>query len=462
MKTTHMRHLSPSRRIPVLSAVVGGLLLGLVGVEVPSAFAATASHSPPVGSIVVSNHSGTDRVVGCPTPAYTSVQAAVSAVAAGSTIYVCDGTYNESLTINQQLTLDGAQFGQDARTRAGPETIITGSSGISYASGATTGKINGFTLQGYAGGVGEIVASDVGSAWTFANNIIDVSNGGIYVNTNGLTAPAKTTINQNQFVQSTPSAAGSGDFGQAVLLWANTANNVTIANNSFKDLSGPGAAINTTGDGQCGATPNTADFANDLRIRGNSFVDNGTPFTNGSGSGFIDENFLALFCTTNATVSGNTVTITDAGDVNAASPIYLGGGDWSTTVSKNILTGNGASNASGVVLNSDFYPSGTGGHITTNTVSGFGYGVHVRAGEFGAPGGNTPAYFTISSNSVTNSTSYGIAVNQGLYGTISQNSVSGSGTFDCFDATGPGGPRTAGTYNTWSHDTCGTSSPAGL
>ena len=93
-------------------------------------------------------------------------------------------------------------------------------------------------------------------------------------------------------------------------------------------------------------------------------------------------------------VSGNTVTITDENDANAETPIYLGGGDWGTTVSGNTLNGNGASGAAGVNLNSDFYASGTGVTITSNTISGFLYGIHVRSGAYGTPppAGNTPSY----------------------------------------------------------------------
>jgi len=379
-------------------------------------------------------------------------------------IYVCAGTYNESLSISEPLDLDGAQFGRDARGRVTAETVIDGAGGITYTTGATTGTINGFTLNGYTGSVAEIVASNVGSGWTFNNNIIDVSNGGIYVNTAGVSDPSPTKIQTNSFVQSVPSAANSGDYGQAVLIWANTANNVTIANNDFTDLSGPGAAINTSGTSSCGATLDTTNFSQALVIQKNAFTDSGTAFANDSGSWFIDENFLALFCTTNAKVVSNTVTIEDPGDANAETPIYLGGGDWATTVSLNTLTGNGASGASGVNFNSDFYAAGTGAMITNNTVSGFLYGIHVRPGVYGAPfpgAGNIPSYFTITGNAVSGSLSNGIAIDAGLYGKISGNTVSGSANYDCYDGSGPGGTGTSGTYNTWSGGGS-TSSPSGL
>ena len=318
--------------------------LGAGALSVPLV-AQAAPPPPPPGATIVSNHSGPDTVPGCAHPAYSTIQTAVTAVNSGSTIYVCAGTYTENVTISQPLVLDGAQFGHDARARSGSETIIDGTGGIIYAAGATTGTVNGFTLNGYTGGTAEIVASNVGAGWKFIDNVIDVSNGGIYLNTDGQTSPLRTTINQNRFVQATPSADGSGDYGQAVLLWANTANNVMIASNAFVNLTGPGAAINTTQAGDCGTTPTTTDFGNDLMITGNSLVDNSV-----GGSSFFGDNFVALFCTTNAHVSHNTITITTAHDANASSPIYLGGGNWSTSVDHNTLKGNGASGASGVEL----------------------------------------------------------------------------------------------------------------
>ena len=443
-------------RSRLLLSALAAFALGAGALAVPIV-AQAGSPPPPPGAAIVSNHSGLDKVPGCLHPAYPTIQAAVTAVASGSTIYVCAGTYPESVSISKPLVLDGAQFGYNARARSGAETIIDGSGGITYAAGATTGTINGFTLNGYTGGLAEIVASNVGAGWKFIDNIIDVSNGGIYLNTDGQTNPPPTTINQNRFVQATPSAAGSGDYGQAVLLWANTANNVRIANNAFVNLTGPGAAINTTQAGDCGTTPTTAAFGNDLMITGNSLVDNGVSVD-------YADNFVALFCTTNAHVSYNTVSITKANDAYAASPIYLGGGNWSTSVDHNTLKGNGASGASGVSFNSDFYASGTGVVITQNHISGFLDGIHVRIGSSVTSGGagNTPAYFTISGNNVTGSLSDGIAIDQGLFGTISNNNVSHSATWDCFDGTGPGGPRTAGTYDTWTGDIGATSSPLGL
>jgi parallel beta-helix repeat protein len=442
-------------------AAAGTLMGGLLVVVTAGTATAVSLPTPPAGATFVSNHSGADAVTGCAAPSFTSIQAAVTAASANATIYVCAGTYNESVSIAKPLTLDGAEFGVDARTRSGVETIIDGSGGVSYVAGATSGTLNGFTLNGYTGGTGEVQAANVGSAWNLSNNVVDVSNGGYYLDTDGLVNPSPSTISQNEFVQATLSSASSGDFGQAVLLWANTSNNVTISNNAFDNLSGPGAGINTTGTGTCSTFPDTTNLSNDLTISGNSFTDNGAPYVDPAfGAGLTDENFVAMFCTSGAQIDANTVTITDANDGGAETPIYLGGGNWNSVINANSLTGNGASNASGINLNSDFYPPGTGVSITSNTVSGFLDGIHVRDGEFGAPGGGTSSDFTISGNQVTNSSSFGIDISDGSNGTVDNNSALGSTTEDCEDAsTGTG---TAGTADSWVGDTGQTSSPAGL
>src|SRR5690242_16854289 len=61
---------------------------------------------------------------------YSTIQAAVNAAAAGNTITVDAGTYNETVTINKTLTFKGAKAGIDARTRAtGGETILSNTNG---------------------------------------------------------------------------------------------------------------------------------------------------------------------------------------------------------------------------------------------------------------------------------------------------------------------------------------------
>jgi nitrous oxidase accessory protein NosD len=429
------------RRILKLSlsvALAGGALTG-AALAAPGV-AGAGVVAPPGGAIVVG-------VAGpsCPSPSTSSIQTAINSANPGATIYVCAGTYNESLTINEPLTLLGAQYGVDARTRsAEPETIIDGSGGIQYTSGATTGTVSGFTLNGYTGSVGEIQAANVGSAWTFTDNLMDVSNGGIYFNTDGVVNPAATTIADNKFTQSVGSEAGSGDYGQAVLIWQQAGDNVTISNNDFSDLSGPGANINTTGS-------SCATSSNDLTISDNTSEENGT---------YYDDNLVALFCTTDASITGNTFTITDPGDTNAVGPIFLGGGNYTTLVSGNTFIGNGAPYASAIGVGTAYYANDDNTTVENNTVTGWG--------DNGGDGQGIVVYgtssgFTIEGNSLTDNGD-GIWITPaygGLpSGTVTGNYVHGSITNDCQDDTS--GSGTASTNDTWSDNIGVTSSPAGL
>ena len=174
----------PSFRVLCAGAAVS-LLGGLLAVVVPlllTTTPASAQPNPPGGAIIVNNGSfGNQSALpsGCASANDSTIQAAVNAASSDSIIYVCAGTYDESVTINKPLALDGAEFGVDAVGRSGePETVIDGAGGVTYTSGATTGTVSGFTINGYTGGVGEIQAANVGSAWTFTDNIMDVSNGG--------------------------------------------------------------------------------------------------------------------------------------------------------------------------------------------------------------------------------------------------------------------------------------------
>ncbi len=61
---------------------------------------------------------------------FQSIQAAINAASAGNTIMVAPGTYNESLNIDQGVTILGANAGISGTGSRGAETIITGQSQI--------------------------------------------------------------------------------------------------------------------------------------------------------------------------------------------------------------------------------------------------------------------------------------------------------------------------------------------
>jgi len=91
-----------------------------------------------------------DDNLSCSGATFTTIQAAVNAASAGDTIKVCSGTYNEFVVVDRQLTILGAQAGNDARTRAVPVTSesVVGSGHGAFQIEANQVVIDGFTIQG--------------------------------------------------------------------------------------------------------------------------------------------------------------------------------------------------------------------------------------------------------------------------------------------------------------------------
>ena len=111
--------------------------------------------------------------------AFKTISRGVDVVASGGFVNVAAGdAYAENVVISKPLTLKGARFGVDARTRVvtpGSESIIDGA-----APGLGTVEIlandvvvDGFTITGGANAPNAGVrAANVNSGWTVANNII--------------------------------------------------------------------------------------------------------------------------------------------------------------------------------------------------------------------------------------------------------------------------------------------------
>jgi nitrous oxidase accessory protein NosD len=403
-------------------------------------------------------------------PVYSTLQLAMNAVNPGRTIYVCAGTYTGNVTINKHLTILGAQWSvpagaghTSARTNPTNESILKGDITYAPSGGFTpsTGILAGFTLEGTAADVPVVKAKQVGSNWGFTNDIVDVSNGGLQFDTDNQSTPPTSRVIGDRFVQATPSSAGTGWEGQAVT-FSSVANNVTISNNAFDYLTGPGAAINTTpfsvstGCSSISSPPTATqegDFNKNLTVTGNTLVQDDSPTHVGTPGSGNEDNFIALFCTTGATISNNTITTTSAHDADANSGIYLGGGDWTTTILGNTIVGDGATNASGITDSTDFYPASSNVSINSNTISGYLYGIHVRG---------TQSLFNVSLNNVTGSLTDGISItgSTATGGTLTSNVVGTASSLACADHTT--GSGTAGTGNTWTHNVGANSSPSGL
>ena len=355
------------------------LVIGLMGAMASMSTSASAGvinephWVPPTVNAVVSASGAIDASCAPGLPQlkpFTTIQSAVDAASPGDTIYVCAGTYDEDVAIDEPLTLAGAQYsvavgaGNDSvRTDPSVESVVNGS--ITYGAGATTGTLDGFTLQNPSSSTPVVVATaGSGTGWQWTDNIVDVSHGGMQLDAEAKqgtsTTPyvSRSNIGNNRFAQSSPNDGGTGGWAGQAVTFDGVANDVTVASNAFDYLTGPGAAINTTPFGTTSICASTStdptqtafpqgSFSDALSVSGNTFVEDDAPAHVGTPGNGNEDNFLALFCTTNASVTGNTLTTTDTGDSDANSGIYVGGGDWDTTISGNTITGNGAPNTVG-------------------------------------------------------------------------------------------------------------------
>jgi len=232
-----------------------------------------------------------DDKVQCPGAAYTTIQDAVNAASPGDTIDVCAGTYPEPaggpLTINKPLTLEGAQAGVDARSRAGAESVITDFQGTSVAASGVV--IDGFTVQDsiLAAFTGYGIWMNPGTSGTqLLNNIIQNNIAGVGLANGG---SPQAVIKHNLFRNNTlpGGATGSGIYTDE-FVGGPIVRNVLIEENDFRQHSGSGGAINISNT----AFPAGGVF--DLDVNSNGFDANSRAFV--------------LFNTHDSTFDDNTVT----------------------------------------------------------------------------------------------------------------------------------------------------------
>ncbi len=418
------------------SALVFGLGLGAL-IGVPAASAAVSA--PPAGAVVV----GTPNA-SCPST-YTTINAAISAVPAGSTIYVCAGTYPEAVAVTKNVTLLGAQYGVSAtsgRTDPSQETTIDAPTGadVTYSGTASTGTLSGFSLVGNGNDAGNNDGIDAfqsagQSGFTWTDNIISATSTGINFQADG---SAPTTISANRITGNTET--GGTELSNGIFFTNGPANDVTISGNVF---GGQGTDVNTTGSGTTGGP-----LSQNLSVTDNTSTDS--------------QNFVVLFLTTNAVVSHNTIGWTDPNDPGAGSAIAVFGGDIDPSIDANTINGGDATAIRVDTL--DYNPSRAVA-ITNNTIVNRLNGVRVDQNAA------LTATSSITGNTVADAGvgdgvgsdvigGNGIWLQSGTGVVVSGNAASGSVTTDCLDETA--GTGTAGTANAWTLNTGITSSPPGL
>jgi pectin methylesterase-like acyl-CoA thioesterase len=79
---------------------------------------------------------------------FTTIQAAVTAATAGDTVQVAAGTYNENVSIDKSITLEGA--GRESTTIEGSGTLA-GQGTIYLLNGVNDFAMSGFSVIGFDG-----------------------------------------------------------------------------------------------------------------------------------------------------------------------------------------------------------------------------------------------------------------------------------------------------------------------
>ena len=281
--------------------------------------------------------SGATRYVGLEqTPNYTSIQAAINAAANGDTIIVGPGWYNERITINKEVTLNGATAGESKKSYNVPgnynyndhkESIIAPNF-IQNLPVVSIEKSN-VTLDGFI-----VAMMDEGSYPPYsATDLIRMVAGGNLNNVkiqNNVIGHNTNLTNQN---------GNSGRMGITISKWSkspktrldNTVYNLQIRNNKIFDAKGDGCGILLIGENNWTgpATPDTAGQGGWASLQ-NQFK-----------GAIIDNNEITGNHRSGIDISGGVQGGPDAADHIKITNNIISNTGWNITDKDNIKWGNG-------------------------------------------------------------------------------------------------------------------------
>jgi hypothetical protein len=126
---------------------------------------------------------------------FSTIQAAINAAGSGDTIVVAAGAYNEALSIDKALTIQGANAGIAGTGARGAETVVTWSSG-DMATITTTNQVTFDGLR-FVANTDVITTHTQNSNIAFTNSTFDIQSGGTGGNAFYLSEPSHFTFSNN-------------------------------------------------------------------------------------------------------------------------------------------------------------------------------------------------------------------------------------------------------------------------
>ena len=308
---------------------------------------------------------------------FVTIQGAIDAANPGDTLRVSAGVDSEKVTVNKSVILEGAQFGVDARTRSGTETIMdAGGDGGQTPFDITANNVtlDGFTVENQTDsnvfGFGILIGAGV-SGTQVINDIVRDNIAGLSLANAPAGSPA--LIQHNLFENNNQPGPVSGtaiytdqfNAGGAVA-------NVTIDANSFVGNQNVGVLL--------GSTDSTKGEAN-ITVSNNTFSSDG--------------NAVLLFNTTASTITGNTIT------GSTGTQIAVGGGVSGVQITNNFIQngatygirvgdlGGGSANSNVTVNNNSISGNATAGLEIDSAAGSYTGSLDATENYWGSPSGPT-------------------------------------------------------------------------
>ena len=299
------------------------------------------------------------HVVGSPT-VYPTIQQAVDAAPVGGAVRVDPGTYDELVTVNKKLTVQGAPFD---RSIVDGQDFGGGSHSTAFYITANDVTIDGFTVQGQTSigkfGAGIVIAPGVAGTH-IVNNLIQHNVAGLYLANNSTTDPALILNNIFAYNNNPGGNSGRGIYTDGGVSGGNLTN-AQIDGNLFIGNVGTGT---TNPEAAIGLETQTIGEQSNIRITSNIMVNNGKG--------------LLVFNATNILVANNLIT----GSTDASSGAIRDEGNVSgMTITGNTIVGNHGAGISIVTI----FPPGLSSSISinyNNIAFNAGGGLVVQSGAY--------------------------------------------------------------------------------